>query len=401
MSLRSSTARGAIVLALGLLLGCGGGGGGDDDRSQVVPTASATVSASASVTPSAVPTSTPMPIGPVAFAVSNRQVVRSDDGGRTWSLAFTADETMVLQGVAFADADHGWVVGGTTIGFGTALFHTEDGGRTWVDQLPNITGLTGGPMVNFGFFDVAFTSPSHGVAVGSDDQHPAVFAPPALVIVTDDSGVTWRVADTPRSLGTLRSVCLRPSGHGIAVGHAYHEGGFIMTTIDGGQTWKAGGRGDGVYEDFTPTNATCAGTDSFVISGTNFSDSPTGYDATIRYLPAIGSPWFDRTPLVANASGEAVPLTFVDAMVGWAVTDRVIHRTGSAGVSWNRSRLPGGDGVTYRAVAFRSRDHGMVVGGVSSGPRAVLTSDGGATWSEGTFPPDLLPLPLVDVVVVP
>lgn len=383
-------------LTFALLLGCGGSGGGDDDGvPPVVPTATA------SPTPSATLTPTPRPTGPVAFAVSNRQLLGSNDDGRTWSLLLTVDETTVLQGVAFADVDHGWVVGGTTFGFGTALLRTDDGGRTWVDQLPNISGLTGGPTLNFGFFDVALLGPSHAVAVGSDGQHVTLFAPPALVIVTDDGGASWRVANIPRSLSTLRSACLLPGGRGIAVGHAYHEGGFITTTLDGGRTWEPGGRRDGVYEDFTPTNTACAGSDSFWISGTNFSASPTGYDATIRYLPAVGSPWFDRTPLVATASGEAVPLTFVDATRGWAVTDRVIHRTESAGISWNRSRLPGGDGVTYSAVAFRNRDQGMVVGGGSTGPLALLTSDAGATWAEGSFPPDLLPLPLVDVAIVP
>lgn len=389
-------------LVLAVLCGCGGDGG-SADRSPV-PTATTVATATASSTATPTPAPTASPSGPVAFAVSQRQVLRSDDGGLTWAIIMTADESVQLRAVTLADRSHAWVVGGSDFGFGTALLHTRDGGRTWVDQLPNITGLTGGPTTNYGFFDVSFTTTAHGVAVGSDDQHVAIFAPPALAIVTDDGGASWRVADVtgPRRLGTLRSVCLNPSGTGIAVGHPYHESGIVWTTVDGGTIWEDIGSRDGLYGDFTSfTGAACADPDSFWIAGTNYGPSPSGFYPTILYRPSIGAAWFDRTPLVAIDSGEAAPITFVDAVAGWMISNRVIHRTESAGITWNRSRLPGAADAAYYAVSFRNREHGIVVGGEPTAAGALVTFDGGVTWREGSFPAGTLPLPLVDVAIAP
>jgi photosystem II stability/assembly factor-like uncharacterized protein len=59
-------------------------------------------------------------------AKSRRYVVRSTDGGRTWTEILLADDAELREfGIGFLDAQHGWV--GTTKGG----FETRDGGATW------------------------------------------------------------------------------------------------------------------------------------------------------------------------------------------------------------------------------------------------------------------------------
>lgn len=404
MSFRPLTARGAIVVALALLLGCGGGG--DDDVPPPIPTA--TVSPTVSVTPSVISTPTPQPTSPVAFAVSRRQVVRSDDGGRTWSLLLTVDEGVVLQGVAFADRSHGWVVGGSDSGYGAALFHTEDGGATWTDQLSKVTGLIGGPPDTFGFSAVAVTSPQHAVAVGAEQQSGAVFQPPALVAVTDDGGVSWRAAPiTNRNRwGFLRAVCLNPSGTGIAVGNGYIGGGIVLVTSDHGASWDEIGEAAQLYqgERTTITGAACAEPGAFWISGTNIASNPPiwAYRPTLLYSGDMGYVWLDRTPSPRTSSGLAeLPLSFVDPGLGWSITGWILHRTDDAGGTWQETTLPGAGASGYYGVDFLDPLHGVVVGADSSGAAALVTVDGGTTWVAGVFPQETLPFSLVDVVIVP
>lgn len=392
-----------------LLVGCGSGGRGDDTPG-IAPAAtpSPTSTPVETATPVLVPTATSSPQGPVAFAVSRRQVVRSDDGGRNWSVVLTVDETIELRGVAFADREHGWVVGGSEFGYGAALLRTEDGGVTWTDQLPNVAGLSGGPPNTFSFWAIAATSPMHAVAVGAEQQSVAVFQPPALVAVTDDGGASWRAAPIRRLSnrgGALRAVCLNSSGTGIAVGNGYIGTGSVFVTADHGATWSESAAVEALDQgDYTTiTGAACADSGAFWISGTNIGAPPAAVRSPrLLYSPVMGYEWENRTPPPRTSSGRAaLPVTFVDARLGWAVTGWVIHRTTDAGGTWESAELPGAGAVGYYGVAFDSPSHGIVVGSSRESAIALATFDGGATWEAGLVPPDLLPWSLLHVVIVP
>lgn len=66
-------------------------------------------------------------------------LLRTDDGGRTWQVQFTAKFIEILR-IAFVDANEGWVVGNKfSRRPGKAkseflLLHTVDGGTSWIDK---------------------------------------------------------------------------------------------------------------------------------------------------------------------------------------------------------------------------------------------------------------------------
>jgi photosystem II stability/assembly factor-like uncharacterized protein len=153
--------------------------------------------------------------------------------------------------VRFADAGHGWAFG--ELG---ALFATTDGGATWVRQpVPTRHLLLGG----------AFIDARTGWLSGGG----------LTVLKTSDGGATWRagVVFLPASAGAqettqpktavpdragpqagvtrrisrrLHAVCFASPERGWAVG----DGGVIISTADGGQTWRpqTSGVGDDLFD---------------------------------------------------------------------------------------------------------------------------------------------------------
>ena len=105
-----------------------------------------------------------------AWAVGqNSTIVKTTDGGSTWSYQKFAAASAELHDVAFSDANTGWAVGAN----GTIL-STTDGGANWSAQTSGITSDLRG---------VAFKDANNGWAVGAG----------AVILTTDDGGSSWIV----------------------------------------------------------------------------------------------------------------------------------------------------------------------------------------------------------------
>jgi len=94
-------------------------------------------------------------------------VVKTTDGGASWQrVAFEAEGQTIFghfYGVFFTDADHGWVVGDLPQGGQSysAVFRTNDGGRSWYRQRGPIGAFQYRKLTEVGFVDG-----NHGVIVG-------------------------------------------------------------------------------------------------------------------------------------------------------------------------------------------------------------------------------------------
>ncbi|MFN8544378.1 MAG: YCF48-related protein [Candidatus Binatia bacterium] len=158
-----------------------------------------------------------------AWAVGDWGAVTvTHDGGLHWEDR-SLSEDAVLNDVAFLDSLHGAIAGE----FGTVLV-TSDGGVTWEKR------STGTQKTLFG---VHFVTPEKGWVVGLD----------GLLLHTVDGGGTWMVQHGVAEASTLEEFgfldALRNPGfyavrvlgeEGIVVG----DTGTILTTADGGETWK-------------------------------------------------------------------------------------------------------------------------------------------------------------------
>jgi len=161
-------------------------------------------------------------------------ILTTRDGGLSWNAEGTGATRIYggLCSVSFADATHGWAVGGD---FGeqvspTVILATRDGGATWhIEKAPSIdkNGYLG---------SVRFVDSTHGWAVGDANRGwkdgYAVFAP--IILATSNGGAAWRAQDASAagSRGGLGSIAFVDAAHGWAVGG--NGGAVVLATTNGG-----------------------------------------------------------------------------------------------------------------------------------------------------------------------
>jgi photosystem II stability/assembly factor-like uncharacterized protein len=181
----------------------------------------------------------------VSDSVGGRFVVRlTADGGRTWTAvppdrlppALEGEGAFAASGtnVAMAGPERIWV--GTTRG---RVLRSTDGGRSWsVHATPIATGDA------TGIFSIAFRDAAHGVVVGGNYQREGDAVD--NVAITADGGVTW-TRPTGGGLGGFRSVVAWLPGRAprlLAVGPTGSD-----WSDDDGRRWQPAG-GDG-YDAFS------------------------------------------------------------------------------------------------------------------------------------------------------
>ena len=157
--------------------------------------------------------------GERAVAVGDHgAVLLSDDKGANWRQSRSVPSDVLLTGVSFVDAQHGWAVGHHGV-----VLHTEDGGETWT--LQRVDMQADKPLFAVHFFDQ-----NTGVAVGLW----------SLVLRTVDGGAHWtEVTLAPTSDGAksdLNLYSLFADSH--ATLFATSERGRVLRSMDQGATWE-------------------------------------------------------------------------------------------------------------------------------------------------------------------
>lgn len=175
----------------------------------------------------------------VSDAVDGRFVILlTTNGGRTWTPVPAASLPPALPGEgAFAASGTNVAMSGPRhLWFATTksrVVRSTDGGRSWtVHQTPIATGEA------TGIFSVAFRDTRHGVVVGGNYSQER--ATGAHAAVTSDGGVTWTLVPAPGVGGFRSAVAWLPSVRAwLAVGPAGAD-----RADDAGGAWTPAG-GDG------------------------------------------------------------------------------------------------------------------------------------------------------------
>lgn len=301
-------------------------------------------------------------------AVGDYGGIVTSDGGLTWTPSAVPSQSTA---VSFADADHGCVVSAS--GY---LMTTSDGGTTWAWQQ-----VTVDPWMQRAWSDVWFTDASHGWLVGI----PGVYATSdggvtwerqdaaqassvsfldslhgwvtcgVTVMSTSDGGDTWITHDTGSRYG-VSDISFADATHGCAIGGGSYANADILTTGDGGLTWKQRCSGPAETTWFLDV---C------------FTDDTHGWAATTPGIMATddgGATWI----LQEGASGRSI--AFPDSLHGWAVGGSSIWHTNDAGDSWAEQSSGGVAGLW--AVSSPDAQHAWTVGGNG----IIATADAGETW---------------------
>jgi photosystem II stability/assembly factor-like uncharacterized protein len=184
------------------------------------------------------------------------------------------------------------------------------------------------------------------------------------VLVTDDSGTTWRGAATGTTQALDRISILDPD-------HVVVSGGCsVRRSDDGGQTF--------VRLPWTASDTRCSAT----VSATDFPTAETGYllleDGSVLRTADSGRTWARGTAVpgtpAANQTFAPADIAFTTATAGVAATAQGrLYRTTDGAESWTLVRDLAGP---VKDVHFVTPMVGFAAG---DGP-LLRTNDGGATW---------------------
>jgi photosystem II stability/assembly factor-like uncharacterized protein len=213
---------------------------------------------------------------------------------------------------------------------------TTDAGKTWsVGIVPGAEKLDFRDVEAFGETTAYLMSAGPGEA--------------SRFYKTTDSGKTWLLQfKNADPAAFFDAIAFWDEQNGIALSDAIKGRFLLIVTDDGGKTWK-----------------------------------PLPEKSLPRALPNEGAFAASGTCLVTHGKKAVWFCT------GGAKTARVFHST-DRGQSWTVSEAPIIAGIGSAgafSIAFRDRNHGVIVGGDYRKPRdttsitAAITSDGGKTWT--------------------
>ncbi len=259
----------------------------------------------------------------VVWACGNNGVVlKTTDGGTTWTAMTPTDAGSVNYTVEAFDATTAWVTG--TVG-GTADFRiwkTTDGGTSWVSQYNNPTGF--GDAVRF--FDA-----NNGVCFADPDPYPSTHWE---ILTTSDGGANWTRV---------------PTGNYPPADSVNGEyGAACSMKIIGNTVWFSG------YSAVTGTEARV------------FKSTDMGLNWTVSSFPQK-----------QGASGSNF-LAFSDANNGIDVClDGTVASTTNGGATWDTTS------VTGAAFRFATSVPGFPNAYVAVGNTGTsyFSIDNGATWT--------------------
>jgi photosystem II stability/assembly factor-like uncharacterized protein len=241
----------------------------------------------------------------------------------------TSGVTARLRGASAVSERVAWASGSA----GTVL-RTADGGATWQKLV-----VPEAATLDFRDVDAVSENAAYILSIGP--------GPASRIYKTTDAGAHWTLQftnDNPKAF--LDAMAFWDAEHGLVVGDSVDAKFDILTTADGGKTWRR------VPQEKLPPALPNEG--AFAGSGTNIA------------VLGRGEAWIGT-----GASTRCRVLRTKDGGATWAVAETPVAASVSAGIF---------------SVAFRDHAHGMAVGGdyrkeKEAGDNAAATADGGATWT--------------------
>lgn len=317
-------------------------------------------------------------------------LLRTQDGGSSWE-RLTLAQGVPLAQLAFTDAQTGWAIARTPFAIGSSpascraapdtcesmVLTTTDGGRTWI---PRVT-------VN--------DDPDRGPAIidlgAADGQRAWVTVRTALcdpagcaheIRGTEDGGATWEVLRRPQQVTGVERTS---TAKGWVLGpFAVRRGGEILGTSDAGIAWAAQFQSE-LSPSVLAARSDRAAWALFFDPAYCTASACTTYDLV---RTTDGATWSSLgNPARDGCGGHLSQMAFGDAQTGWITVNLGaggivgtggVLRTSDGGATWTcRTNPPNTVLVTAanaQQVWVTSRDRG------SSADTLWASDDGGRTW---------------------
>ncbi len=323
---------------------------------------------------------------------SNDHVLRTRDGGNTWSdvtppqaAGGAAGEQVAT--AFFLDENHAWAAYAASNNQPPStppvVWRTLDGGASWTASqglpLPGLVDIYRPSDLDFSGSQTGWMLAHLGSGMGQDN---------VAVLGTSDGGESWeRVVDP--DLNNLPMSCLKT---GLALSDAHTgwvtgdcqgnvPGVYLYRSGDGGHTWQAQTlpAPAGTPDLFTNEANACA------INSLAFTSSTVGKMAVVcsRSTSVQAQGWLYATADGGQSwSASTLPfaygaLQFLDASAGWFLgLDNQLYGTTDGGKSW-----PALKAVAWHGQPdFVSPTLGWVIAAGSENWALVQSTDGGKNW---------------------
>ena len=240
---------------------------------------------------------------------SGGRILRTENGGQNWTEVY--DNNGYNRSVRFLNESVGMV--GTLSG---NILRTEDGGDTWVDVSNQIhpNGVPG--ICGFSHFDNSF----YGVGIWSN---------PAYFIRSDDQGVSWTYKEMDVYADALVECHFINSDTGFVSGLRNSDGGVILKTEDGGDTWVEVHNTEGGTEyiwklDFVSEQVVYGSIESFSSNASRIVKSIDG-----------GNTWVNLE-VSPSATLDLQGIGFLTEERGWVgPRSEPMYETNDGGLTWS------------------------------------------------------------------
>ena len=214
-------------------------------------------------------------------------IIQSTDGGMSWNVQLSITG-YTFHSIHFNDENIGWVAGSDGI-----VFHTTNGGNTWLQQFPS-----GGWL-----WPIFFINNNIGWTAGDP-----IFG----MFKSTDGGFSWSSTSLPVVERVYSLIFVDPQ-----IGWLSAAQGQIAKSIDGGITWENLQSGTSQYlRDI-----------NFINYNTGWS---VGYNGTIVHSIDGGNSWEDQ---YSGTSSNLYSVQFINEQIGWIVGDNgIILHTNNGGI---------------------------------------------------------------------
>lgn len=271
---------------------------------------------------------------------------------------------LLLAGNACSGAEPiyaGWTVGGPSGGYGTILRST-DSGKTWIRQ-------GAGQIAAMSLSGVFAVDPYTAWVVGAQESGYGT------IYHTTNGGVTWQRKGSS-NIGSSNYV---PNIEFLKV-HAKGDDvwvvgtGTILHTSDGGATWT--NHIPEAYKDVVLQGVFVLDHDTVWVTG----GSDIAGHAVILKTTNAGLTWTRQGGVDVDNAKHLLGISATDADVAWAVGGNYsVLKTTNGGTTWTRDPIFSGLGDINEVYAVSTS---MVW--VATDNTIYWTTDGGATWDNGT-----------------
>ena len=284
------------------------------------------------------------------YGTGKGQLYRTDDGGRTWHLAWQHDGTFI-RSLGFIDRKRGFL-GNLGVGLGgvtdtAPLYETADGGVTWQP-----VGLAGTAMGGVCSIDILR---ARAIFEGQLQDRVIVHAAgrangPAQLLRSEDAGRTWTMIDLSDRAGMILDVkFVSPTTGFVFAGtssDAAKSHALVLGTTDGGHVWRE------VYRSRRPAEILWKASfpSDRVAYATIQSNDPSNVQQRVLKTTDGGRSW-QELQLVRNSAAQEFGIGFPTERLGWVGTAVGGFETRDGGKTWKDAPLaPRANKIRTRAV---------------------------------------------------